>query len=183
MPLVHSFAPDTTQCRGCPNAAIDPNFPPPFQSFGNNAGDVIFPSADASFTAAATEKPAADVAGDSGAGEDGGHRSSMGPIPDIVPIAAVPSNNTTSSSAEGFPLQRLEEQQQLHHHHHYETENNHYSSYNASHHPSSADPGMPSSGADEDMVTGDQRGKEHLPNLAGEKENLEENGRTHRIVR
>ena len=182
MPLVHSFAPETTQYRGCPNAAIDPNFPPPFQSFGNNAEGVIFPSADASFAAAA-EKPSSDVAVDSGGAgeEEGGHRSSMGPIPDIVPIAAVPSSNATSSSAEGFPIQRLEEQHL--HHHHYEAENNHYNSYNANHHQSSTHQGLPSSGGDGDMVTDDQRGKEHLSNLAGEKGNLEENGRTHRIVR
>ena len=190
MPLVHSFAPETTQCRGS-DAAINANFPL-FESLDGGdereAEDVIFPPADVAF--AASEKHAdvavaVAVAGsreamvDDGAGDDG-HRS--GPMPDIVSIAAAaaPSN---ASSSEGFPVQAhsattanaagvLEEEQLRHEnvHHHYGTENE-YHAY-ANHHPSAQ--GLPSGGVG---TAGDQRGKEsHLPNLAREKGDLEING-------
>ena len=197
MPLVHSFAPETTQCRGS-DAAINANFPL-FESLGGGGGggvereaeDVIFPSADVAF---ATSEKHADVAVavavagrreamvDDGAGEDG-HRS--GPMPDIVSIAAAaaPSN---ASSSEGFPVQAhsattataaggLEEEQLRHEnvHHHYGTENE-YHAY-ANHHPSAHAQGLPSSGVG---TAADQRGKEaHLSNLAREKGHLDNNGK------
>ena len=197
MPLVHSFAPETTQCRGS-DAAINANFPL-FESLGGGGGggvereaeDVIFPSADVAF---ATSEKHADVAVavtvagrreamvDDGAGEDG-HRS--GPMPDIVSIAAAaaPSN---ASSSEGFPVQAhaattataaggLEGEQLRHEnvHHHYGTENE-YHAY-ANHHPSAHTQGLPSGGVG---TAADQRGKEaHLSNLAREKGHLENNGK------
>lgn len=208
MPLVHSFAPETSQCRGS-TAAINANFPL-FESLGGGdvsggggvdreAEDVIFHSADVAF--AATERHTDDAGTDrrrrreatvDGAGEDGGHdHRSMGPMPDIVSIAAAVAPSTTTSSLEGFQAQAQQhsstsanatgglEEEQLrhdnlhHHHHHYGTENNeyHHAASYANHHPSAQ--GLPSGGG-VGMVD-DPRGKEHahLSNLAREKGDLE----------
>ena len=192
MPLVHSFAPETTQlqCRGSNAAtAINANFPL-FESLNGGereAEDVVFLSADvAAF--ASTEKHADDTTAIprsrdgmvDGVGEDGNR--SIGPMPDIVSIAAAPSNNTSSS--EGFQVQTPSattataglEEEQLRHNllHHYGTENNEYHHHAYANLHLSAQ-GPPSGGGG---TVEDPRGKEALhSNLPRGKGDLGNNGR------
>ena len=181
MPLVHSFAPETTQCRGCPDAAaaaatINPDFHT-FESFGGvgreeEAGDVIFPPP----TDEAFAEKHADVERREGmvedAAADGNHRASIGPMPDIVSIA---SNNAPSSAAEGSQVQpqtpSAAGEQQLRHddnlrlHQHYGTNDNEYHNTYGTHQ------GLPG-------MVGDQYGKEaHHSILSREKGDIENKGK------
>ena len=143
MPLVHSSAPletTTPQCRG-----LHVNFPV-FDPLGGGSGGsggeresqgLIFLSTDAAFGAATNAVHPEDD------GDEDNHSSIIGPMPDIVSIAAAAVSNSggfqTQPSALAQTTASGHMEEHLHHHHHpqqqYGPENNRYHAFSHQHPP------------------------------------------------